>query len=260
MYLVYGILGIDFAQDAERADRVLQEFEIQKLDQACERRIVNREPVAYILNEAWFCGLPFNCDSRALIPRSPIAELISNEFSGLLQSNPQRIMDLCAGGGCIGIACAIRFPEAQVDLVDIDSDCLELASSNIDRHGASGRVRTIQSNLFSGIRESYDLIIANPPYVSAAEVESLPAEFAHEPQLGLLSDEDGLAIPLRILRSAANHLQPDGVLIMEVGYSAERLIERLSPMPLMWLEFAHGGDGVMAITREQLLRYRENVN
>lgn len=260
VYLVYGSLGIDYGLSLELADRDLDEEEVRFLDERVSRRIRDREPVAYILGEAWFCGLPFHCDPRALIPRSPIAELIMNDFAGLLQGAPSRIMDLCTGSGCIGIACAVNFQTASVDLVDIDERCLQLASKNSDRHGTSDRVRVLQSDLFERVSGRYDLIVANPPYVSAAEVKRLPAEFEHEPGLGLLSEEDGLQIPLRILQQAADYLEEHGLLVMEVGYSAERLGERLRDVPLLWLEFEQGGEGVMAITREQLQHYREQLN
>ena len=260
VYLVYGTLGIDYGQSVDDADRELRESELQILNERVLRRVREREPVAYILGEAWFCGIPFYSDSRALIPRSPIAELITNGFSGLLHDEPARIMDLCTGSGCIGIACAMKFPEAEVDLLDIDGECLQLAEKNIDRHGTSERVRVLQSDLFVKARGKYGLILANPPYVSKSEVAELPAEFRHEPELGLLSEEEGLQIPLNILRQAADYLEDDGLLIMEVGYSAQALSERLPDMPLLWLEFEQGGEGVMAITREQLQRYRELLN
>jgi len=260
VYLVYGSLGIDYGLSLDAADRELDESEIRLLDERVSRRIRDREPVAYILGEAWFCGLPFFSDRRALIPRSPIAELIMNDFAGLLQGEPRRIMDLCTGSGCIGIACAVHFPAARVDLVDIDDDCLRLASENSDRHGTSDRVQILQSDLFEQVSGRYDLIVANPPYVSAAEIEDLPPEFRHEPNLGLLSEEAGLQIPVRIVQQAAQYLERGGLLIMEVGYSAEGLSERLSDVPLLWLDFEQGGEGVMAITREQLEHYREHLN
>jgi ribosomal protein L3 glutamine methyltransferase len=260
VYLIYGSLGIDYGLSLDAADRELDESEIRLLDERVSRRIRDREPVAYILGEAWFCGLPFFSDRRALIPRSPIAELIMNDFAGLLQGEPRRIMDLCTGSGCIGIACAVHFPAARVDLVDIDDDCLRLASENSDRHGTSDRVQILQSDLFERVSGRYDLIVANPPYVSAAEIEDLPPEFRHEPNLGLLSEEAGLQIPVRIVQQAAQYLERGGLLIMEVGYSAEGLSERLSDVPLLWLDFEQGGEGVMAITREQLEHYREHLN
>lgn len=260
VYLVYATLGIDFSEDYRSLERTLQASELKQLNDRVEKRVRLRVPVAYLVGEAWFCGRPFNCDQRALIPRSPIGELIDNSFQPLLKAKPNRILDMCTGGGCIGISCALQFPEAEVDLTDISPACLDLAASNIGRHGTYHRVRTIESDLFDNIQGVYDLIVANPPYVSTAEVDSLAPEFQHEPRLGLESAEAGLDIPLTILRQAEEYLSANGVLVMEVGYSASALQERLADVPLLWLEFEHGGDGVMGITSRELRQYREKLN
>ncbi|MEQ8313960.1 MAG: 50S ribosomal protein L3 N(5)-glutamine methyltransferase [Gammaproteobacteria bacterium] len=260
VYLVYGSLGIDYDEDYRTLERILSDTELDRLNARVASRVGERVPVAYLVGEAWFCGRPFNCDQRALIPRSPIGELIGNSFQPLLKSPPARILDMCTGGGCIGISCALEFPDAEVDLADISPACLELAASNIGRHGTSDRVKTIESDLFDNIQGVYDLIVANPPYVSTAEVNSLAPEFQHEPRLGLESGEAGLDIPLTILRQAEEYLSASGVLVMEVGYSAAALQERLPDLPLLWLEFEHGGDGVMGITSRELRQYREKLN
>lgn len=260
VYLVYGTLGIDYNEDYRTLERILSDAELDRLNARVASRVGARVPVAYLIGEAWFCGRPFNCDQRALIPRSPIGELIGNSFQPLLKSPPGRILDMCTGGGCIGISCALEFPDAEVDLADISPACLELAASNIGRHGTSDRVKTIESDLFDNIQGVYDLIVANPPYVSKAEVDSLAPEFQHEPRLGLESAEAGLDIPLTILRQAEEYLSASGVLVMEVGYSAAALQERLPDLPLLWLEFEHGGDGVMGITSRELRQYREKLN
>jgi ribosomal protein L3 glutamine methyltransferase len=258
VYLVYVTLGLDFDQDIRESSRRLSESEISLLNQRVEQRVSERRPVAYIVGEAWFCGQPYTIDERALIPRSPIAELIQQRFAPLLQSTPGRILDLCCGSGCIGIACALEFETAKVDIVDLSSECLELAQVNMRRHGTFDRVHAIQSDLFSNLSgRRYDLIVSNPPYVSEQEVDSLPAEFRHEPRMGLLSGDEGLAIPLKILRECQEHLHPDGVLILEVGYSAQALAERLPEVPFLWLAFAEGGEGVLAITAKDLGRYRD---
>lgn len=261
VYLVYATLGMDFNVDFRNSDRSLSESEIALLNERVQQRISDRRPVAYIVGEAWFCGKSYTIDERALIPRSPIAELIQQRFATLLQSPPGRILDLCCGSGCIGIACALEFESAQVDLVDLSRECLDLAQENIRRHGTFDRVRTIRSDLFSALAgQRYDLVVSNPPYVSVREVDSLPAEFHHEPRMGLLSDDEGLAIPLRILRQCQEFLHPDGILILEVGYSAPLLIDRLTEVPFLWLEFAEGGEGVLAITAKDLVRYRDCLN
>jgi ribosomal protein L3 glutamine methyltransferase len=260
VYLIYVTLGLEFDQDFRESNRTLSESEISLLNQRVEQRVSERRPVAYIVGEAWFCGQPYTIDERALIPRSPIAELIQQRFAPLLQSTPGRILDLCCGSGCIGIACALEFEATKVDLVDLSSKCLELAKINMRRLGTFDRVRAVRSDLFSNLSgQRYDLVVSNPPYVSEQEVDSLPAEFRHEPRMGLVSGEEGLAIPLKILRECQAYLTPDGVLILEVGYSAGALAERLPEVPFLWLEFAEGGEGVLAITAKDLERYRDRL-
>jgi len=259
LYLVFSYLGLDYAGDESQFERSLSEQELSELRQLADRRIDERVPVAYLVGEAWFAGLPFHSDARALVPRSPLAELILNHYSPLLSEPPARVLDLCTGGGCIGIASAVVFPDAEVDLADISVDALALAEQNIRRHQLQSRVKTVASDLFDGVNERYDLIVSNPPYVSAEEVMGLPAEYAHEPSLGLLSDEEGLLIPLQIMRQAPDFLTEQGVLVLEVGYSWEALMSRYPDLPVIWLEFEQGGEGVMAITRESLIRVQSMI-
>jgi ribosomal protein L3 glutamine methyltransferase len=233
---------------------------LQLLKSKVAQRIEKRTPVAFLVGEAWFAGHKFNCDARALIPRSPIAELITQKFQALIESPPRRILDLCCGGGCIGIACAHEFPDSQVDLVDLSEDCLALAADNVGLHKLAERVSCIRSDLFSGLDGTYDLIVSNPPYVSRQELQALPAEYRHEPQAGLLSHDDGLQIPLTLLQRAGDFLSSDGLLIMEVGYSAELLVHRLPDVPFLWLEFEHGGEGVFALQAAQLRQYSDSLN
>lgn len=254
-YLVYASIGLDFSNTA-LFDRALSAAEISMLDQMVSQRIDQREPVAYITGQAWFAGHRFHADRRALIPRSPFAELIMNRFEPLLSQTPQRILDLCTGGGCIGIAAALEFTAADVVLADISSEALDLAAMNITLHGLDARVFCVRSDLFERLQGKFDLIVCNPPYVSQTEIDELPAEFAREPALGFLSGDEGLQIPLQILRDASDYLTEEGLLVMEVGYSHDRLTQRLSEVPLLWLEFEHGGEGVFAITTSQLRQYR----
>jgi len=258
-YLIYGLLGIDFA-DEQAAQNELKPEQQAMLETALERRINERVPTAYLVGRAWFAGHEFYCDARALVPRSPVAELINGEFEPLLHEPAAKILDLCTGGGSIGIATALLWPECEVDLADISSDALDLANKNIALHGLGGRVRTIQSDLFDSIDSRYDLIVANPPYVPAQEYDELPAEFAREPSLGLISDDNGLQIPLKILRNSVDHLSSTGLLLMEVGYSHPQLSERLKQVPLLWLEFEQGGEGVLSLTARELQQYREQFN
>lgn len=260
VYLVFSALGISFHEDDSIMSRPVTRGELERIRVLAKRRTDERLPVAYLVGEAWFAGLPFKVDPRVLIPRSPLAELIVEQFAGLLPAAPHKILDLCTGSGCIGIACAVAFPDARVGLADISEDALTLARENVLRHEVAGRVSVIHADLFDGLDEVYDLIVTNPPYVSRQEVDELPEEYRHEPELGLVSNDDGLEIPLRILREAPQHLSENGVLIMEVGYSWQALAERLPQVPFLWLEFAHGGEGVCRLTARQLREARLLLN
>lgn len=258
VYLVFTVLGLPFGDDDHSrqavAQRQVSQDEWQRIETLALRRRDERVPLAYLLGEAWFAGLPFHVDERVLVPRSPIAELILQQYQPLLNEAPARILDLCTGSGCIGIASALAFPDARVDLADISADALAVAQQNIIRHGLQDRVKTVCSDLFAGLNGPYDLIVSNPPYVSAEEIAELPPEYQREPALGLLSDDDGLAIPLQILRQAASHLSPAGVLVLELGYTWTLLDQRYPQFPVTWLDFDSGGEGVLAITRDALIR------
>ena len=220
-----------------------------------ERRVSERMPAAYLVGEAWFAGLKFKSDPRALVPRSPIAELIEAGFSPWLEGREiGRALDLCTGSGCIGIAMAVHQPAWQVDIADISADALALARENIAFQHVGERVRALQSDLFAALAgERYDLIVSNPPYVTEAEYAAMPAEYAHEPRLGLTAGRDGLDLVLRILRDAADHLSDDGLLIVEVGESEGALTALLPEIPFVWLEFKVGPMGVFLVDRVTLL-------
>lgn len=220
-----------------------------------DRRIETREPVAYLVGEAWFAGMPFKSDARALVPRSPIAELIEGGFSPWLDGREiERALDLCTGSGCIGIAMAAHNPHWRVDIADVSDDALALARENIALHQVDRQVRAVRSDLFAGLHgERYDLIVSNPPYVTDAEYAALPGEYAHEPKLGLTAGEDGLDIALRILRDAPDHLNQDGLLIVEVGESEHALNALLPDVPFVWVDFKVGPMGVFALERRELV-------
>lgn len=222
-----------------------------------DRRIDERAPVAYLTGKAWFAGLEFVSDRRALVPRSPIAELIQAGFSPWLDDREvERALDLCTGSGCIGIAMASYNPDWQVDLVDVSEDALSLARENIAYQDVGARVRAIRSDLFAGVAgETYDLIVSNPPYVTEDEFAALPAEYAHEPKLGLTAGDDGLDFALRILAEAPAHLADGGVLIVEVGESERALVERLPDVPFNWIEFKVGQMGVFLLDRADLVAH-----
>ena len=222
-----------------------------------ERRVNERLPVAYLVGETRFAGLKFKSDRRALVPRSPIAELIETGFTPWLdERHVERALDLCTGSGCIGIAMAEYNPEWQVDIVDISDEALSLARENIAFQHVEGRVEAIQSDLFAGVAgRKYDLIVSNPPYVTEDEYAALPGEYAHEPKLGLTSGADGLDLCLRMLDEAADHLTEDGLLIVEVGESEHALSALLPEVPFVWIEFKVGPMGVFALERRDLVEH-----
>ncbi|OHY82694.1 50S ribosomal protein L3 N(5)-glutamine methyltransferase [Marinobacter sp. AC-23] len=253
VHLVMRSLHLPLEDNTLFLDARLTREERQLLLERIRRRIDERVPLAYLLGEAWFMGMPFHVDERVLVPRSPIGELIENGFQPWLGDKPvERILDLCTGSGCIGIGAAFVFEDASVDLSDISADALAVAGSNIDLHELQGRVCTVQSDVFANISGQYDIIVSNPPYVDAEDLAGMPDEFHHEPALGLAAGDDGLDIAHRIIAGAVEHLTPGGLLVVEVGNSWVALDEAYPELPFTWLEFSNGGDGVFAITEQDL--------
>jgi ribosomal protein L3 glutamine methyltransferase len=253
----------DLSMDAQEAvlPHPVDAHFLARLKSLMGQRIEQRIPMPYLLGKAWFAGLEFLCDERALIPRSPLAELILSEFQPwYVGAKPQRVLDLCCGGGCIGLAVAHYYPELHVDLLDLDEGALSLARENAAQLGVQERVSIGQSDLFSALQnQQYDLILSNPPYVNAADLASMPREYRHEPELALGSGEDGLMLARRILAQAGQFLRPDGLLVVEVGNSGEALEEEFPDVPFTWLEFEHGGDGVFALTFQEWQDYKESL-
>ena len=227
-----------------------------------ERRVTERLPVAYLVGETWFAGLKFKSDPRALVPRSPIAELIEAGFVPWLdERHVERALDLCTGSGCIGIAMAEYNPDWHVDLVDVSDDALALARENVAFQDVGERVEVLKSDLFTAVRgRRYDLIVSNPPYVTDDEYAALPGEYAHEPKLGLTSGADGLDICLRILDEAADLLTDDGLLIVEVGESERALAALLPEVPFVWVEFKVGQMGVFVLEKRDLVAHRAAIH
>jgi len=248
-WLVLGAVSLPFDSPDWVLGARLDRRERQRVRELLERRLAERVPTAYLLGEAWFAGLRFAVDERVLIPRSPIAEMIEAGFEPWIGDvEPLRILDLCCGSGCIGIAAAVHFPDASVDLVDISADALDLARLNVAAHGLEDRVAVLHSDLFDALgRERYDLIVCNPPYVDRGDMEALPAEYRHEPRLALAAGEDGLDLVRRILDEAAAHLSDHGLLVLEVGNSAEALEQAFPELAFVWPEFERGGHGVAVI-------------
>ncbi|WP_051235682.1 50S ribosomal protein L3 N(5)-glutamine methyltransferase [Marinimicrobium agarilyticum] len=242
----------------EWLDATLTEPEREAVAALLQRRIDQRVPAAYLTGEAWFCGLRFHVDERVLVPRSPIAELVEAGFEPWLEQEPERVLDLCTGSGCIGIACAYAFPEAHIHLSDISPEALGVAQRNIHEHHLQERVTAIESDLFSGLSgHRYDLIVSNPPYVDANDLASMPAEYHAEPGLALESGDDGLDFTRRLLAEAGEYLTDHGVLVVEVGNSQAALEQAFPQLPFTWIEFEHGGHGVFVLTAEALAAFSE---
>lgn len=228
-----------------------------RIDAALERRLQG-EPLPYVLGKAFLAGLEFKCDARALVPRSPLGEVILNDFEPWWSDVPTpRILDLCCGGGCLGIVAAVHRADATVLLADIDASALALAQDNIGLHNLANRVTSQCSDLYQQIEsERFDIILCNPPYVDSADIHSMPGEYRAEPLHALAAGEDGLDLVLTILAESARWLNSGGVLFLEVGNSWEALDQLCPELALTWLEFAHGGHGVLVASADELQQWR----
>lgn len=238
------------------------ETERQDLLDMISRRIHTRKPLPYLTKKAWFMGLPFYVDERVLIPRSPFGEWINKQFVPWINPDRvQRILEIGTGSGCMAIAAAFAFPDAQIDAVDLSEDALSVAGINVAEYHLEDRVHLIQSNCFSAIEPDgqYDLIISNPPYVSAEEMKTLPPEYHQEPKHALEADHEGLSVVDIILQQAAKYLAIDGILVVEVGNTADHLIRRFPKVSFTWLKQEHGeSDSLFLLTREQLKEARNS--
>lgn len=239
----------DFGPEAFEAS--VPEAACARFEQLLQERISTRKPMAYLLGEAWLAGLRFRSGPRALVPRSPLAELIVGGFEPWLETaHLRRAVDVGTGSACLAIALAHYYPELAVDAVDISAEALELAAENLRLHRMEDRVRLFRSDLLADLPAGvYDLILANPPYVPEASMAELPPEFLWEPRLGLVAGADGLDLVRRLIAQAAERLSEHGILVCEVGEAAEALDAWLADEALIWLEFAHGGDGVFLLDR-----------
>jgi ribosomal protein L3 glutamine methyltransferase len=247
VYLQWNVAAEAWAANLTLAEQTM-------LIERVNTRVALKTPVPYLTGQAWFCGLQFEVNHDVLIPRSPIGELIEKGFEPWLMSSPTRILDMCSGSGCIGIACAYGFEWAEVDLAEISTAAIVVAERNIVKHGLSDRVRTIQSDCFNSIEPcEYDLIVSNPPYVNSEDLAAMPSEFHNEPSLALGSGEDGLDFTRRFLRQAASYLSDEGVLVVEVGNSWPALEKAFPKIPFTWVEFERGGHGVFVLSKHDLV-------
>jgi ribosomal protein L3 glutamine methyltransferase len=251
--LVWHALGLA-APTAKIYARLTSVRQQQAVRDLITRRIRERTPAVYLTGQIWFAGLLFRTDPRALIPRSPIAELIERGYSPWIDARRvRRVLDVGTGSGCIAIATARMLPRASVDAVDISAEALDLAAVNVRRHRLGKRVRLLESHYFSALKgERYDIIVSNPPYVGAREMRSLPAEYRHEPRMALASGPDGMDAVRVILKGARRHLNPGGILVVEVGNTEGAVRRAFGRLPFTWLTFERGGGGVFVLTAEQL--------
>ena len=255
-WMASSVFGLPLDFDDSALSRAATAEERQRFEALLDDRIHTRQPLAYLLGQAWFAGLAFTVNENVLVPRSPLAELIVEGFAPWVDPGRlARVVDVGTGSGCLAIATAVYWPDVTVDAVDISPEALLLAQRNAEYHGVADRVEVIQSDLLDALEgRRYDVILANPPYVPTASMAELPAEYRWEPALGLEAGEDGLDLVRRLLDTAADHLEEDGVLIVEVGEAAEALEQLLLDrgIEFTWLEFEHGGDGVALIERGAL--------
>lgn len=259
LMLTLGVLQLPVDSPDGLLSAKLTSSEKKQISGVAQQRIEARIPLPYLLNQSWFCGLPFYVDERVLIPRSPFAELIQQRFSDWLHDEPTQILDMCTGGGCIAIALANTFTAAEVDAVDISSEALAVAEHNIYGHDLAHRVYPIQSDLFSQLSgQKYNLIVCNPPYVDKEDMDDLPIEFTHEPRLALEAGEDGLDLVEEILRSAPQHLTDNGWLFVEVGNSLVHMEERFPNLSIQWVNLNNGGDGIFAVSQSSLMAFLQH--
>lgn len=256
--LILPSLNLSLTTEAPIIQARLTRSERQFLARQVKRRVEERIPTAYLTHSAWFGGLEMYVDERVLIPRSPLAEFLRDHLANWFgEQGPESILELCTGSGCIAILAALNFPSAEVTATDISSKALDVAQKNRHDHGLDEALELIESDLFSDVPEQgYDLIISNPPYVSFEEMATLPAEYRYEPSLALAAEDEGLALVIEILQEAGKYLNENGLLVVEVGSAEEALQARYPDVPFLWLEFAHGGEGVFALSAAQLKEYQ----
>ena len=260
-YLTLHTLALPIDWPDTYLDSKLTDQEREQVVEILKQRITTRQPSAYITHESWFCGLKFYVDERVLVPRSPIAELISNQFEPWVNGHSvNRILDLCSGSGCIAIACQYAFQEAEVCASDISAQALEVAAINRHDHDLDDYLTLYQSDLFNEIPpQQFDIIVSNPPYVDAEDMSALTAEFECEPALGLAAGEDGLLLVDRMLAQAGDYLSDHGVLFVEVGNTQAAMMDKYAFLPMTWVDFEYGGGGVCCILGSDLRQHQKSI-
>lgn len=254
-WLILSSLHLPVDQLAPFMDAHLLPDERELLAKRIRRRVDDRIPTAYLTGEAWLHGLRFEVTPDVIVPRSFLAGMILNHLEPWLdETQPvSRCLDLCTGSGCLAILLAHVFPEAEVDAIDLSPAALSVARRNVDSHGVSDRVHLIESNLFGEVADqTWDLIVSNPPYVDAQSMQALPAEYRHEPTLALASGNDGLDATRVILREAKRHLNPNGLLVVEMGHNRAALEASFPEIAFTWPEIEGGTDMVFVLQRDQL--------
>ncbi|MEO0997363.1 MAG: 50S ribosomal protein L3 N(5)-glutamine methyltransferase [Pseudomonadota bacterium] len=256
-WLVFAVAGLRHQDAPDAYAAPLTTAQSRRIRELAAARIETRRPLAYLLNEAWFAGLRFFVDERVLVPRSPLAELVVDGFSPWLEAERLRTaLDIGTGSGCIAIALAAHRPGVHVVASDISADALAVAARNVALHRLhrlERRVELCRADVFDGVpARGFDLIISNPPYVEEAVVAALPAEFAHEPALGLAAGADGLDVVKRIIAGAHHFLSERGILVVEVGAAEAALAAAFERVPFTWLEMADGESGIFLLTKAQL--------
>jgi ribosomal protein L3 glutamine methyltransferase len=255
-YLVLHTLHLPLTRLDPFLDARLLPTEIDAVLAIIEARVSTRKPAAYLTNEAWLGDYRFYVDERVIVPRSFIAELLPDALEPWIEYPElvHRALDLCTGSGCLAILLAEYYPDADVDAIDLSADALDVAERNVADYGLEDRITLIESDLLAAVAgERYDLIVSNPPYVDAPSVAALPEEYLHEPELALGSGDDGLDATRQILAHASRHLNPHGVLVVEIGHNRDMLEPQFPNLDFTWLETS-GGDGfVFLVTREALV-------
>jgi len=255
IWLIFGFLHLPHDTIDNFLDAVLTGKEKKDLLFLIEKRIKDKIPTAYLLNEAWLRDYKFYVDERVIVPRSLIAESLSENLYPWID-DPEKIfsaLDLCTGSGCLGIMMAHSFQNAMIDLIDLSEKALQVAEININHYGLNDRTELIQSDLFNALKgKKYDLIISNPPYVNQTSVDSFPMEFLKEPIMALGSGEDGLDHTVRIIKEAKSYLNDDGILIVEIGHNKEVLLDKFPKLQFQWLDVSLGNDFVFMLQKSQL--------